>query len=488
MGFRVRKSFKIAPGVRVNVGKKSAGVSFGTRGARVSVNSRTGARATVGIPGSGISYTTSLNSSKKKKSSSSTSSNSCYSDDYSSSSRKNNTSAYKRNAELKEMEAKMAKLEQLQKNQLEVEMYENSDDYSSSSRKNNTSAYKRNAELKEMEAKMAKLEQLQKNQLEVEMYENRLDMIQAIHKECDDDFNWSGIAQTPPPFDLPNGEIGENERRALSDLENYKPSFFDRLSDKDSTKRAELQKAVFEAKEKDKSEYEEWKSLNLLANEVLNRNDSLYLPIIEEMQPFDDLLEFGSGFEFFIYEPDWLEIDFDVNAETVVPKEIKSLTKTGKVSTKQMPKGKYFEIQQDYICSCVIRMARDMFALLPIDYVVINALDNRLDTATGINKKDFEIQQDYICSCVIRMARDMFALLPIDYVVINALDNRLDTATGINKKEVILSVKIEKEKLYKMNLDLIDPSDSMDNFECNMNFKKLSGLQEVDRLIERDEN
>ncbi len=39
-----------------------------------------------------------------------------------------------------------------------------------------------------------------------------------------------------------------------------------------------------------------------------------------------------------------------------------------------------------------------------------------------------------------------------------------------------------------MNLDLIDPSDSMDNFECNMNFKKLSGLQEVDRLIERDEN
>lgn len=394
MGFRVRKSFKIAPGVRVNVGKKSAGVSFGTKGARVSVNSRTGARATVGIPGSGISYTTSLNSSKKKRSSSSTSSNSCY-----------------------------------------------SDDYSSFSRKNNTSAYKRNAELKEMEAKMAKLEQLQKNQLEVEMYENRLDMIQAIHKECDDDFNWSGIAQTPPPFDLPNGEIGENERRALSDLENYKPSFFDRISDKDSTKRAELKKAVFEAKEKDKSEYEEWKSLNLLANEVLNRNDSLYLPIIEEMQPFDDLLEFGSGFEFFIYEPDWLEIDFDVNAETVVPKEIKSLTKTGKVSTKQMPKGKYFEIQQDYICSCVIRMARDMFALLPIDYVVINALDSRLDTATGIKKK-----------------------------------------------EVILSVKIEKEKLYKMNLDLIDPSDSMDNFECNMNFKKLSGLQEVDRLIERDEN
>lgn len=29
MGFRMRKSFKIAPGVRVNVGTKSAGVSVG---------------------------------------------------------------------------------------------------------------------------------------------------------------------------------------------------------------------------------------------------------------------------------------------------------------------------------------------------------------------------------------------------------------------------------------------------------------------------
>ena len=39
MGFRFRKSFKIAPGVRVNIGKKSVGISAGVKGARVSVNS-----------------------------------------------------------------------------------------------------------------------------------------------------------------------------------------------------------------------------------------------------------------------------------------------------------------------------------------------------------------------------------------------------------------------------------------------------------------
>lgn len=32
-------------------------------------------------------------------------------------------------------------------------------------------------------------------------------------------------------------------------------------------------------------------------------------------------------------------------------------------------------------------------------------------------------------------------------------------------------------------MDLIDPSDSMSNFECNMKFKKTGGLSAVDRII-----
>nr|DAV25409.1 MAG TPA: Protein of unknown function (DUF4236) [Caudoviricetes sp.] len=56
MGFRFRKSFKIAPGVRVNVGKKSIGISAGVKGARVSVNSSGRKTTTVGLPGTGLSY------------------------------------------------------------------------------------------------------------------------------------------------------------------------------------------------------------------------------------------------------------------------------------------------------------------------------------------------------------------------------------------------------------------------------------------------
>lgn len=65
MGFNFRKSFKIAPGLRLNVGKKGiSSVSIGGKGARVNV-SKNGTRTTVGIPGTGLSYS-SFSSNKRK--------------------------------------------------------------------------------------------------------------------------------------------------------------------------------------------------------------------------------------------------------------------------------------------------------------------------------------------------------------------------------------------------------------------------------------
>lgn len=65
MGLRFRKSIKVAPGVRVNVGKKSVGVSVGTKGARASINSSGRRTTSVGIPGTGISYVNTYGGGKK---------------------------------------------------------------------------------------------------------------------------------------------------------------------------------------------------------------------------------------------------------------------------------------------------------------------------------------------------------------------------------------------------------------------------------------
>ena len=56
MGFNFRKSLKIAPGVRLNITKKGlSSVSLGGRGARVNLGKK-GTKTTVGIPGTGLSY------------------------------------------------------------------------------------------------------------------------------------------------------------------------------------------------------------------------------------------------------------------------------------------------------------------------------------------------------------------------------------------------------------------------------------------------
>jgi hypothetical protein len=67
MGLRFRKSIKIAPGVKVNIGKKSVGMSFGGKYGGISMNSKTGTRARVTAYGTGLSYTTSLNGKRSSK-------------------------------------------------------------------------------------------------------------------------------------------------------------------------------------------------------------------------------------------------------------------------------------------------------------------------------------------------------------------------------------------------------------------------------------
>jgi hypothetical protein len=95
MGFGFRKSFKIAPGVRLKVSSKSVGVSAGVKGLRYSVNSRTGSRVTASIPNTGIYYTTGGRSRK--------------------------TPAYNRQREIQAREKEMARLNEVEQAALAVE-------------------------------------------------------------------------------------------------------------------------------------------------------------------------------------------------------------------------------------------------------------------------------------------------------------------------------------------------------------------------------
>jgi hypothetical protein len=369
MGFGFRKSFKIAPGVRLNVGSRGVGASVGVKGLRHSVNSRGQSRTTVSLPGTGLSYTSTSGRSSGNR----------------------------------------------------------------GNRNYRTASYQRQAELNRLQKEREKLQELQRNQLEVELYENRLNMIKSIHKECDDFVDWLDIKNTEPPF--LKGHPGPLEQQALQELQNYRPGFMAKVFNQEEKRVEELRNKVLEARKKDEEEYQEWTVLTEIATKILNGDLETYFEVIKDFAPLDDLSGFGSGFEFFLEEPHTMEVEFDVQTQNVVPSEMKTLTSTGKVSVKNMPISKYYDIQQDYVCSCVLRIARDMLALLPLDTIIIHALDSQLNTSTGYHEKI-----------------------------------------------VVLSVKIDRYTLNQLNFDTIDCSDSMVNFEHKMNFRKTKGFAPVEKI------
>lgn len=68
MAFRFRKKIRIAPGISLNISKKGiSSMTIGKPGASLNIGGKN-PKATIGIPGSGMSWTTSLASAKQDNS------------------------------------------------------------------------------------------------------------------------------------------------------------------------------------------------------------------------------------------------------------------------------------------------------------------------------------------------------------------------------------------------------------------------------------
>jgi hypothetical protein len=58
MGFQYRRRVKLLPGISLNVTQNGiASITLGQKGVRLNINRR-GVKATVGVPGTGVYYTT----------------------------------------------------------------------------------------------------------------------------------------------------------------------------------------------------------------------------------------------------------------------------------------------------------------------------------------------------------------------------------------------------------------------------------------------
>ena len=178
------------------------------------------------------------------------------------------------------------------------------------------------------------------------------------------------------------------------------------------------------------------KELQPFAQSVLAGDIDAYFNVIAEVGPFDDLLEYGSGFEVGTDDPQIMQIEFQVKSGDIVPTQYPDMKANGELVMKDFTKSAYYELVQDYVSSTMLRVARDTFALLPVKTVLIHAVDKVLNPATG------------------------------------------------NDEEVtIASVKIKRDALATLNFERIDPSDCLESFESNIRFKKTTGYAPVDRVL-----
>ena len=178
------------------------------------------------------------------------------------------------------------------------------------------------------------------------------------------------------------------------------------------------------------------RELQPFAQSILAGDIDAYFRVIEQVGPFDDLLEYGSGFEVGTDDPKIMEIEFQVKSGDIIPTQYPDMKASGEIVMKDFSKSAYFELVQDYVSSTMLRVARDTFALLPVQTVIIHAVDKILNPATG------------------------------------------------NDEEVtIASAKIKRDAMATLNFERIDPSDCLESFKSNVKFKKTTGYSPVDRVL-----
>ncbi|OWV28383.1 hypothetical protein [Halomonas campaniensis] len=302
-------------------------------------------------------------------------------------------------------------------------------------------AKRRQRDLERRQQQYEKMQELEQAAYEVEVYENHIDVIQSTHKEGSPPIDWHKVASSKQP--VKPKISNDNESEARQSLESYKPGLIDRLFKREEKKREFLIQKIDEAIRKDEVNYksrisrwekdtEEWTESVGMANALLDGKAEAKIEVIDNLQPFAEISNLGSSLSVAVYGNGILEATINVHGAKIVPSETKSLLQSGKLSVKKMPKGKFNEIYQDYVCSCVLRVGNELFSAIPDNLVIVTAIDKLLNSKTG----------------------------------------HLEEAP-------ILSVAMSRSTIENLNLETIDPSDSMDNFKHNMSFKKTKGFERV---------
>ncbi len=229
----------------------------------------------------------------------------------------------------------------------------------------------RSREFERQSKERAKLSAIEQARLEVETFENQLEVLLSVHKEQGEIWDWLELATALRPH-----SPRKTCRHELKARQRATNQTFDEACAQDER---EFQEAL----EAHLQEFAEWERMKAIARRILAGEHKAYTEALVEFSALAEISDLGSALHFTVHGAKLVECGLKVNGRQAIPKELKTLTSTGKVSVKAMPKGRFHEIYQDYVCGCVLRVAREVFALLPIETLLVTASADALDPRTG---------------------------------------------------------------------------------------------------------
>lgn len=229
-------------------------------------------------------------------------------------------------------------------------------------------------------------------------------------------------------------------------ITSYVPSFMDKTFGSPHKRKQELAQAVEDARAADYQDYTQahsryteqwhlWKEKKELSERVEAGDLVVYEEILKEIGPFTSLKNIANGFRFWFADQYRGGVEVDVKGEHVVPDEIKLLTSTGKLTKKAMPVTRKWEIYQDYVCGCMFRGAREIFSLLPVQFLITSAHSVLVNPRNGRHE---------------RMCLGSFA--------------------------------IHRDSLHHIDFRHVDFSEAAKTFVHRMNFSKRTGFEPVEGL------
>lgn len=287
---------------------------------------------------------------------------------------------------------------------------------------------------RQVEAAQRKAQEQYYARMEVEEYESTVAALTSVHRECSPRIHWPALVQHQPTIDR------SETQRLEAQLAAYRPTLWERLWS--STKRRDgLASDLLAAQARERDAWSqacaESEDIRRTASLVLAGDAEAYNHVVSSSGCLDELEEFGCQHRGGWLNPQTAWTVLKVGGPEIVPTESKSLTASGKLSTRKVPAAAQMETYQDFVCGVALRVARELSAVLPLQGVY----------------------------CDVRA--------PL-----------LDTRTGIVQDVVVLSVLCPADRLSqgRVNFDRVDASDLVTTFQHAMKLARGKGLQAVDSV------